>query len=182
MAEPGSSDVEIVVVVAAAGNRVIGRDGGLPWRLPTDLAHFKALTMGLPIVMGRRTHASIGRPLPGRHTIVVSRDRDLALDGVEVVGSLEAALAAGRRVARERGVGAVAVVGGAEIYALALPLADRIELTEVALEPPIEGAVLLPEPAPEVWEEIRRIPGVRGAKDEADFAFVTLRRRVPPSN
>jgi dihydrofolate reductase len=172
-----TADAEIVVVVAAARNRVIGRDGGLPWRLPTDLAHFKALTMGLPMVMGRRTHASIGRPLPGRHTIVVSRDRDLVLDGVEVVGSFEAAIAAGRRVARERGVGAVAIVGGAEIYALALPVADRIELTEVALEPPTDGAVLLPVLPVEQWVETARIHGDPSVKDDAGFDFVTLRRR-----
>ncbi|TBW38675.1 dihydrofolate reductase [Siculibacillus lacustris] len=168
---------EIFFVVAAATNRVIGRDGKLPWHLSSDLKHFKELTFGLPMVMGRRTHASIGRPLPGRTTIVVSRDPDLVLDGVEIADSLDAAFAIGRRVAEASGAGAIAVVGGGEIYAAALPFATRIELTEVALEPYPRGAALFPVLDPAEWRETARVAGVRTERDEADFAFVTLRRR-----
>jgi dihydrofolate reductase len=171
-----SDPIEVVIVVAVARNRVIGRAGGLPWRLPTDLGHFKAVTMGLPLVMGRRTHASIGRPLPGRHTIVLSRSGE-PIDGVEVASSLPQAIAAGRRWAVERGVGAVAVVGGADVYAQAMALADRIELTEVAVAADPTDAVLFPPIDPDAWVETGRVPGVRGPRDEAAFDFVTLRRR-----
>ncbi len=170
------SGIDIVVVVAAARNGVIGRDGDLPWRLSSDLKHFKALTLGHPMVMGRRTFASIGRPLPGRTTIVVTRDAGFAAEGVEVATSLEAGLARGREIARRDGVGAVMVVGGGEIYAQVLASADRIELTEVDLEPALDGAVTFPVLDRGVWREIARRPGERGARDEADFAFVTLER------
>ena len=168
---------EIVVVAAVAVNGVIGREGDLPWRLPSDLAHFKATTMGLPMIMGRRTWASIGRPLPGRTTIVVSRDPGFTAAGAIVVGSLEAAFAEARRVAAASGAGAIAVVGGGEIYAQALPLADRLELTEVGLAPDLDGAVRFPPFAADDWVETARLVGVRGPRDEADFAFVTRRRR-----
>ncbi len=168
---------EIVLVVAAARNRVIGRDGDLPWRLPSDLKHFKALTMGRPMVMGRRTFASIGRPLPGRTTVVVSRDPTYAIDGASTATSLDAALALAAEVARRDGVDEVMVVGGGEIYAQALPFADRIELTEVDLAPPTEGAVLFPPTDPRDFVETARVAGMRTEKDEANFTYVTLQRR-----
>lgn len=168
---------EIVVVAAVAKNGVIGREGDLPWRLPSDLARFKATTMGLPMIMGRRTWASIGRPLPGRTTIVVSRDAGFAAPGAIVVGSLEAAFGEAERVAAASGAAAIAVVGGGEIYAQAMPRADRLELTEVALEPTGEGIVRFPAIDPAVWVETARVAGERGPRDEADFAFVTWRRR-----
>lgn len=168
---------EIVVVAAVARNGVIGREGDLPWRLPSDLARFKATTMGLPMIMGRRTWASIGRPLPGRTTIVVSRDGGFAAPGAIVVGSLEAAFGEAERVAAASGAAAIAVVGGGEIYAQAMPRADRLELTEVALEPTGEGIVRFPAIDPAVWVETARVAGERGPRDEADFAFVTWRRR-----
>jgi len=170
------SGIDIVIVVATATNRVIGRDNDLPWRIPSDLKHFKAMTLGRPMIMGRRTFQSIGRPLPGRTTIVVSR-AGFAAEGVTVVPSLEAGFAEGRRVAERDGVGEVMVVGGGEIYAQALPLADRVEITEVKLAPATEGAVLFPALDPAVWVEAARIPGERGPRDEADFDFVTWRRR-----
>ena len=171
------SAIELFAVVAAATNRVIGRAGDLPWRIPSDLKHFKSATLGRPMIMGRRTWASIGRALPGRTTIVVTRDPTFAADGVEVAASLEAAIARGRAIAERDGVDGVAIVGGGEIYAQAMDLLDRIELTEVALAPPIEGAVLFPPIDPAAWVETARIAGTRGERDEADFAFVTLRRR-----
>ncbi len=169
--------VEVFAVVAAATNRVIGRNGGLPWRISSDLKHFKRLTMGCPIVMGRKTFASIGKPLPGRTNIVVTRDADFAADGVVVVGSLEAALAEGARMARETGAAGIALVGGGDVYAQALPVTDRIELTEVRLAPDPAGAVLFPELPAADWVEVARIRGERTDRDEADFDFVTLRRR-----
>lgn len=168
---------EIVLVVAAARNRVIGRDGDLPWRLSSDLKHFKQLTMGRPMVMGRRTFASIGRPLPGRTTIVVSRDPTYAAEGILTAASLDAALALAADVARRDGVGEIMVVGGGEIYAQALSLADRIELTEVDLAPPTEGAVLFPSTDPVDFVETSRVAGVRTDRDEANFTYVTLLRR-----
>ena len=156
----------ITMVVARGGNGVIGRDGGLPWHLPADLRHFKAVTMGKPIVMGRRTFESIGRPLPGRHNIVLTRG-DWTADGVTVVADLAAALAAA-------GGGEVAIIGGATVYAAALPLVRRVHLTEVHAEP--AGDTILPSFDPAIWIETTR-------DDHADddgtpgYSFVTLERR-----
>ena len=171
------SGIELVAIVAAGTNGVIGRDGDLPWRLPSDLKHFKALTLGRPMIMGRRTWASIGRALPGRTTIVVTRDPAFRAEGAEVVASLAAAIERGRAIAARDGVDSVAVVGGGEIYAQALASCDRIERTEVKLAPPLDGAVVFPALDPADWVETARVSGVRGERDEADFDFVTLRRR-----
>ena len=169
--------VEVFAVVAMARNRVIGREGGLPWHISSDLKHFKRLTMGCPIVMGRRTFASIGKALPGRSNIVVTRDAGFSAEGVVVVGSLDVALAAGAQAARASGATGIALIGGGDVYAQALALTDRIELTEVKLAPDPVGAVLFPEIAAADWVETARIAGERSEKDEADFDFVTLRRR-----
>ncbi len=171
------SGVELFCVVAAARNRVIGRDGTLPWHIPSDLKHFKAATLGRPMIMGRRTWASIGRALPGRTTLVVTREPGFSAEGAEVVASLEAAIARGRAIAARDGVDGVAIVGGGEIYAQALPFCDRVELTEVRLEPPVEGAVLFPALDAGTWVETARVAGTRAERDDADFDFVTLRRR-----
>jgi len=129
------------------------------------------------MIMGRRTWASIGRALPGRTTIVVTRDPGFRAEGAAVVPSLEAAIERGRTIAARDGVDGVAVVGGGEIYAQALPFTDRIERTEVKLAPPLDGAVVFPALDPADWVETARIAGTRGPRDEADFDFVTLRRR-----
>lgn len=171
------SEIPLFCVVAAAENGVIGRDGDLPWRIPSDLKHFKAKTLGRPMIMGRRTWASIGRALPGRTTIVVTRDPGFRAEGAEVAGSLDEAIARGRAIAALDGVDGVAVVGGGEIYAQALPHCDRVELTQVKLSPPTEGAVLFPVLDPREWVEIARVSGLRETRDEADFDFVTLARR-----
>ncbi len=120
---------EIVLVVAVADNGVIGRDNGLPWHIPGDLQRFKRITLGKPVLMGRKTFESIGRPLPGRHNIVLTRDAGWRAEGVTVAAALDAALAAAGPA------GPIMVIGGAEIYARALPLASRIELTRVHLRP-----------------------------------------------
>jgi dihydrofolate reductase len=157
----------ITLVVARADNGVIGRDGGLPWYLPADLRHFKALTLGKPIVMGRRTFDSIGRPLPGRHNIVLTRS-DWTTDGVTAVAGLTAALAAAGAVTE------IAIIGGAAVYAAALPFAWRVYLTEVHATP--AGDTMLPAFDPAVWLETARDDHA-GDGDGPGYSFVTLERR-----
>lgn len=131
------------MIAALAENRVIGRDNQLPWHLPADLKHFKALTLGKPIIMGRKTWDSLGRPLPGRLNIVVSRQADLVLEGAEVYPSLEAAVVRAQEWANEQGVDEVMLIGGAQLYAQGMAQADRLYLTRVALSP--EGDAWFPE-------------------------------------
>ena len=167
----------LILVAAVARNGVIGADNRLLWRLPSDLRHFKSLTMGKPLVMGRKTYQSIGRLLPGRETIVVTRDRRFSPEGALVAHSLEAALALAAERAAAMGADAIVIAGGGELYAQTLPRADRLAITEVALEP--EGDVRFPPIDPEVWREVGREPGVRGPRDEADFSFVEYARAKP---
>ncbi|GAA1552003.1 dihydrofolate reductase [Kribbella lupini] len=152
-----------VVLIAAVGrNGVIGRDNDLPWRIREDLQHFKQLTLGHTLVMGRKTYDSIGRPLPGRRTVVITRQPDWTADGVEVVHSLDDAfeLADGNDVY---------VAGGGEIYRLALPSADRLEVTEVDQSP--EGDVTFPAIDPTAWTETARDP-------RDGFTFVSYARSL----
>ena len=158
----------VTLVVARAVNGVIGRDGALPWRLPADLRHFKALTIGKPVVMGRRTFVSIGRPLPGRHNIVLTRDRGWTADGVTVAADLAAALAAAGDAAEAM------IIGGAAVYADALPLAARVELTEVHAAP--DGDTVLPPFEPAAWRETARADHAADG-DAPGYSFVTLERR-----
>ena len=160
-------------VVARADNGVIGRDNALPWRLPADLAHFKRLTVGKPVVMGRRTFDSIGKPLPGRQNIVLTRDPDWRAEGVTVVPNLAEAIAAGGMDPRARS-DELMIIGGAAIYAEALPIARRVHLTEVHAAP--DGDTLLPAFDPTVWAETARLD--HPAEGEAPaYSFVTLERR-----
>ena len=161
--------MSVSLIAAVARNGAIGADGGLPWRLSSDLKRFKALTMGKPLVMGRKTFDSVGRPLPGRRVIVVTRDAGWTRPDVETANSLEAALALAA------GADEIMIGGGGEIYAQALPLAARLYLTEVDLAP--DGDVRFPDIDPALWREARRELGARGPKDEADFAFVEYERR-----
>lgn len=172
--------MNIVLIAAIADNGVIGRGNGLPWRLKSDLQHFRALTMGKPVVMGRKTFMSIGKPLPGRTTIVVSRDRNFAAPGSVVAPSLEAALATARGDALRRGVDEIIVAGGADIYAQAMAVATRLAITEV--HKPVEGDARFPTIDRNVWREIGRSEQQPGVEDEAGFAFVTYRRAaaLPP--
>src|SRR6516162_4365472 len=144
--------LDIVLVAALADNDVIGRAGGLPWRLKSDLAQFRAVTMGKPIVMGRRTFLSIGRPLQGRTNIVITRDPGFAAGGVLVVPGLETALTVARGDALRRSAEAVAVVGGADVYAQTIERADRMVITRVHLRP--EGDTKFPAINPGLWQEI----------------------------
>ncbi|MEG9528738.1 MAG: dihydrofolate reductase [Hyphomicrobiales bacterium] len=157
----------IALVAAVARNGVIGRDNGLAWHLSSDLKRFKALTMGKPMLMGRRTWDSIGRPLPGRRTLVLTRDRGFRAEGAEVVHDWEAALAAAAGTE-------LMVVGGAEIYALALAQADRLHLTEVAAEP--DGDVRFPAFDRAQFRETFREAHPAGPRDEHAFAFFDWER------
>jgi dihydrofolate reductase len=157
----------ITLVVARAENGVIGRGGALPWRLPADLKRFKSVTMGSVMVMGRKTFESLPGVLPGRRHVVLTRDRTWAAQGAEVAHGIEHALELARG---ER----ISVIGGAEIFDMFLPLADRIELTEVLADVP--GDTLMPDPrASEAWREI--FSELHAAQDEAlPFRFATLER------
>lgn len=161
---PGSRP-QVTIVVAIARNGVIGRDGTIPWRIPEDLARFKAITMGHTLVMGRRTYESIGRPLPGRRTVVVTRRPDWApaAEHAEVVTVAHSLAEALRTDADE-----VFIAGGTEIYREALPLADRLLITEVDQEP--AGDVYFPELDLSAWVRTER-------EQHSGFAYVTYRRR-----
>ena len=149
----------ICLVAALAANRVIGKNNALPWHLPADLKRFKLLTMGHPVVMGRKTYESIGRPLPGRRNLVITRNRGYSAPGCEVVYSLDAAIAACRG-ARE-----IFVIGGAELYRESLARADCMELTEIRAE--IEGDATFPEVCMSQWHETKR----EIHTDEAGISF-----------
>jgi dihydrofolate reductase len=158
------------LVVAAARNGVIGRDNGLPWRLPADLAHFKRVTLGQPILMGRRTWESIGRPLPGRQNIVLTRDPSFRAEGASVVHSLaEARAAAG-------GAERLMVIGGAELYRACLAEAAVLHLTEVDAE--VEGDARFPAWRRDEWEEVWRESHPADERHAYAYSFVTLRRRA----
>ena len=156
----------ITLVVARADNGVIGRGGGLPWRIPADLKRFKALTLGTPMIMGRRTFDSLPGLLPGRRHIVLTRDPVWRADGAEVAHTPDAALALA-------GDGAVSVIGGADVFALFLPHASRIELTEVHAD--IDGDTVMPDPRGPDWIETARVRN-DAEGDRPAFSFVTLDR------
>lgn len=167
--------ISIALVAAVAQNRVIGGDNRLLWRLKSDLQHFRHLTMGRPMIMGRKTFDSIGKPLPGRETIVVTRDAGWHHAGVHVAADLPAALDRGRALAAKMTSDAVMVVGGGEIYRQTIDLADRLHITEVALTP--EGDALFPAIDRLHWREVSRANHAKGPDDEADFAFVDYLRQ-----
>lgn len=171
--------VALVIVAAVADNGVIGRAGALPWRLRSDLRHFRALTLGHPVVMGRKTFASIGKPLPGRTTIVVTRDPSFGASGVAAAPDLCTALAVARADALRRGADAVMLVGGGELYAAAMDSADRLEITRVHARP--EGDAVFPAIDLALWRETARCAGTQGPEDEAPFTFRTYERTTPPS-
>jgi dihydrofolate reductase len=162
----------VSIVVAMDERNGIGRAGGLPWRLPDDLKRFKALTIGKPVVMGRRTWDSIGRPLPGRHNVVVTRQRGLSLDGATAVGSLEQALTVAGDVPE------VCVIGGADIYRVALPVTDVLHLTRV--HGTFDADAFFPPFDPADWVEVARED--RAADDRHAWAYSFLELRRPRRN
>jgi len=165
--------MRLALIAALSENRVIGRDNCLPWRISADLKHFRMLTMGKPIVMGRKTWESIGRPLPGRRNIVVTRDMTYQAEGCLVVHSIERALA----VAGESDE--VMIIGGAGLYRQTLDHADRLYLTRVRAE--VEGDSRFPEIDPQQWHEVACESYRADEKNEYDYDFVTLERN-PGSN
>ena len=146
--------MKIVLVAAIGENLVIGRDGQLPWRLKSDLQHFRKVTLNRPVVMGRKTHESIGKLLPGRTNIVLSRDLTLVAQGAVLATSLDAALSFARADAAKHGVDEIMVIGGSDIFAATMPMADRLEITHVHATP--EGDAVFPPIDPEVWHEVWR--------------------------
>lgn len=166
---PAEGRPHIQIVVAYARNRVIGRDNDLPWRLPGDLAHFKRSTMGCPIIMGRKTWESLGRPLPGRLNVVITRNPQYQAQGATVCTSLEAALQACADTPR------ACIIGGEELFRMALPETDEIIATEIDAD--IEGDTYFPEFDSSEWEEIERLP--QPEENGLRYDFVTLRRVTP---
>jgi dihydrofolate reductase len=164
----------LVLVAAVAENGVIGRAGGLPWRLKTDLRHFRDLTLGHPVVMGRKTYAAIGKPLRGRTSIVVSRDASFVAPGVVVASNLAAAIEVARGDALRRGAAAIMIAGGADLYAQTLNQAQRLEITKVHASPP--GDTLFPPIDPTCWRETARREHPAGPDDEAPFTMLTYER------
>ena len=166
----------VTLIAAVARNGAIGIRNGLPWRLPSDMKRFKALTMGKPLIMGRKTYRSLGRPLPGRHLVVVTRDPSFAPpDGIVRAASMGEAFARAEALAALHGAEEVMVGGGAEIYRAAMDRADALRITEVDLAP--EADSLFPAIDPAAWREVSRVPQPPGPSDESAFSYVDYHRR-----
>jgi dihydrofolate reductase len=160
----------LTLIVARARNGVIGRDNQLPWRLPEDLAFFKRTTMGAPIVMGRKTHESIGRALPGRRNIVVTRDASRFFAGCDTVSDFDQALA----LAASDGASEAFLIGGAQLYQEGLLRADKLIITEIQAD--FQGDAFFAAPDPGVWEEVSRETHQTGEPERFEYAFVTYLR------
>lgn len=166
---PGERKPRVTLIVARARNGVIGKDNAMPWKIPGEQAYFKRVTMGHPIIMGRKTWESIGRPLPGRRSIVVTRDPGFVAAGAETASSLDAALA------RCAGAEEIFVIGGAQLYSAAMPCADRLLITE--LDADFEGDTFMPAPDAAHWRETQREPHPPAGDRTYSFAFVSYERR-----
>ncbi len=163
--------MHLSIIVAMGSNRVIGNRNALPWHLPADLAHFKSTTMGKPILMGRRTHESIGRPLPGRLNIVITHNRNYTAEGCSVVHSLEQAIEAAS------GHEEIMIIGGAELYRQALPRVERLYLT--CIDADFEGDAYFPELSDADWRELASESHRPDGKNAHPYRFVTLQRIAP---
>jgi dihydrofolate reductase len=169
------SAIPLVAVVAVARNGVIGRDNRLLWRLKSDLRRFRSLTLGKPLIMGRKTFLSIGKALPGRHCIVVTRDSAFSAADIEAVNSLDAALEAGSRAARGLGASEIMIGGGGEIYAELLPQCAKAHVTLVETE--CDGDATFPWPMPKGWQEMKREAHPADHDNEFAYSFVDFVRR-----
>lgn len=169
-----SRPIDIVLVVAVAENGVIGRNNTLPWRIKSDLQYFRSVTIGRPVVMGRKTYASIGKPLSHRTNIVISRNPAYAAPSILVAADLAKALDAARGDALRRNADSIAIIGGTEIFKQTMPLAARLMLTKVHAKP--EGDTYFPEIDPKLWREIERRQQPQGPDDDYGFSFVTYER------
>jgi dihydrofolate reductase len=169
--------MEVVLIVAVADNGVIGAGGTIPWRLKTDQQRLKAMTINKPVVMGRKTFISLRRPLPGRTNIVVTRDAGFRAPGAVVTTSFADARAVATGDALRRFATEIAVIGGAEIYAQWMDVADRLELTEVHARP--EGDTYFGAIDKAVWQEVARVRHPAGVDDSAEFSYVTYIKRPP---
>ena len=172
MTTPAFSMTTLTLIVARARNGVIGRDNQLPWRLPEDLAFFKRTTMGAPIIMGRKTHESIGRPLPGRRNIVVTRDAKRRFNGCDTATTLADALT----LAATDHAPEAFLIGGAQLYAQGLQQADKLIVTEISAD--FDGDATFPAPDPHDWEEVAHEIHRAHAPNDFDYAFVTYRRKT----
>ncbi len=168
------SEVKLSIIVAMANNRAIGKDNKLLWHLPEDLQYFKRITMGKPIIMGRKTFESIGRPLPSRLNIVVTRQTDWLHDGVRVVNSIDEGMQVAEAQVLLDGVDEVMMIGGAELYQATLPQADRLYLTRVDAD--LEGDAFFPEVDETVWQEISREKFLASGNNPYNYAFCVLEK------
>ncbi len=169
-----ASRPSIVLVAAVAENGVIGSHGLHPWRLKSDLQHFKRLTVNKPVIMGRKTYESIGKALKDRTNIVLTGDLGLRAPGAVLATSLDAALDYARNDAERRGVDEIMVIGGSDVFAATIDDADRLEITRVHAAP--QGDTLFPPIDPQQWREVRRESHPRGPDDDADFTILTYER------
>lgn len=165
----------ISMIVAVADNGVIGVTGAMPWKISSDLKYFKQKTMNKPVLMGRKTFETIGRPLPGRDNVVVTRNKNFKQDGIYTVPSVALGLELAENLAEATNIDEVMVIGGGEIYAQTLTFADRIYKTEVHAD--VVGDTIFPELDPERWQEVSREHHKKQEGDSSDFAFVVLERR-----
>jgi dihydrofolate reductase len=167
--------IRVALIWAMTKNRMIGRDNALPWRLPDEMRHFVRTTKGKPVIMGRKEFDSVGKPLPGRTNIVLTRNSTWHAQGVHVVRSLDEALRLARRVARRTGVIEVMVIGGGEIYALALPVADRLYMTVLDVE--LDGDVFFPPFDESEWTEVSREDHPADARHAYAYSIRVLDRK-----
>lgn len=173
--------VPVVLISAVSENNVIGRDGDMPWKLSTDLKRFKAMTLGKPVILGRKTLESFGgRPLPGRPHVVITRNPALQVEGCRMVASLPEALVLARQIAAETGAAEICVIGGGEIYAQAIDDADRLYITHVETQIS-DGDTFFPAIDPALFEKVEEIAVPAGEKDSFPTRFTTYRRR-PAAN
>lgn len=165
---------KISLIAAVAENGVIGKEGGMPWHIKSELQYFRRTTAGKPIVMGRKSFESLGKPLPDRTNIIISRNPDYRIDGCIIVATLDEGLAAARDVAARDSIDEIFIGGGAEIYRQTLPLADRLYLTEVHMKP--EGDTLFPDFDRAAWREVKREFHAAKEGESADYTITVLER------